>query len=170
MGSLYYYGPHNGEDSETFEIHNVDLSYNITNSSYPMSLEIIEEDEDCLPLIGKIAAGQPIEAIETHESINLNTMFIGKNRYLLRVSGDSMIGDNICDGDYIICEQCDTARDGIIVVALIDQQEATLKRIFRNENGTVTLVPSNPELSPMVYPADRVTIQGSFIGLFRVAF
>ena len=134
------------------------------------NIEIIEEDEYALPLVGKIAAGQPIEAIETQESVNINSMFIGKNRYLLRVTGDSMIGDNICDGDYIICEQCNTARDGTIVVALIDNHEATLKRIFRNENTTVTLVPSNPELSPMVYPADRVTVQGTFIGLFRVAF
>lgn len=133
------------------------------------NIEIIDEDEYMLPLVGKIAAGQPIEAIEEKETVNINSLFIGKNRYLLRVSGDSMIGDNICDGDYIVCEQCNTARDGTIVVALIDNQEATLKRIFRNQNGTVTLVPSNPELSPMVYPAERVIIQGMFIGLFRVA-
>ncbi len=132
-------------------------------------LEGQELDEFNLPLVGKIAAGQPIEAIENHETVNLNSLFIGKNRYLLQVSGDSMIGDNICDGDFIVCEQCETARDGTIVVALIDHQEATLKRIFRNPNGTVTLMPSNPTLSPMVYPADRVSIQGMLIGLFRVS-
>lgn len=133
------------------------------------NIEVLDEEEFKLPIIGKIAAGQPIEAIENRETINLNSLFIGKNRYLLQVTGDSMIGDNICDGDYIVCEQCDTARDGTIVVALIDHQEATLKRIFRNPNGMVTLMPSNPLLSPMVYPADRVTVQGMLIGLFRVA-
>lgn len=134
------------------------------------NIEIIDKEEYTFPLVGKIAAGQPIEAIESQETIDINAMFIGKNRYLLRVTGDSMIGDNICDGDYIICEQSNTARNGAIVVALIDNQEATLKRLFRNENGTVTLVPSNPALSPMVYPAERVSVQGAFIGLFRVAF
>ena len=133
------------------------------------NIEVLDEDEFNLPIIGKIAAGQPIEAIESRETINLNSLFIGKNRYLLQVTGDSMIGDNICDGDYIVCEQCDTARDGTIVVALIDHQDATLKRIFRNPNGMVTLMPSNPTLSPMVYPGHRVTIQGMLIGLFRVA-
>lgn len=133
------------------------------------NIEVPDEDEVNLPIVGKIAAGQPIEAIENRETINLNSLFIGKNRYLLQVEGDSMIGDNICDGDYIVCEQCETAGDGTIVVALIDHQEATLKRIFRNPNGMVTLMPSNPTLSPMVYPADRVTIQGMLIGLFRVA-
>ncbi len=133
------------------------------------NIEVLEEDEFNLPILGKIAAGQPIEAVEDRETINLNSFFIGKNRYLLKVTGDSMIGDNICDGDYIVCEQCDTARDGAIVVALIDHQEATLKRIFRNPNGMVTLMPSNPSLSPMVYPAHRVSVQGMFIGLFRIA-
>lgn len=123
--------------------------------------------EKLLPLVGRIAAGKPIEAIAEEEYIDINQLFIGPKRYLLRVKGDSMIGDNICDGDYVVCESVDTARSGAIVVALIDKQEATLKRIFNNTDGTITLQPSNPSLKPMIYHSQRVSVQGLFIGLFR---
>jgi len=77
-----------------------------------------------------------------------------------------MIEDGIFDGDIIVCERAADARDGQIVVALVDQQEATLKRLKR-ENGGVTLIPANSSLKPMYYPPDRVTIQGVFVGLLR---
>jgi repressor LexA len=121
-----------------------------------------------LPIIGRIAAGSPIEAVEGDDSLNLAGSLFGANRYVLQVKGDSMIGDNICDGDYVICERKDSARDGQIVVALIDQQDASLKRLKRNGNGTVSLLPSNPNLEPMIYPAERVMVQGIYLGLIRL--
>ncbi len=78
-------------------------------------------------------------------------MLFGNNRFILKVQGDSMIEDNICDGDYIICERCQTAADGAIVIALIDRQEATLKRLRRNKDNTITLLPSNANYEPMHY-------------------
>ena len=79
-----------------------------------------------------------------------------------------MIGDSICDGDFVVCERSDVARNGDIVVALIDQEEATLKRFFNNEDKTITLMPSNPSLKPMVYEDVRVSVQGIFVGLLRM--
>lgn len=120
-----------------------------------------------LPLVGSIAAGKPIEAIAQNETIDVMNVFLGDNRFALRVKGDSMIDDGIHDGDIIVCEKSDNADDGQIVVALIDEQEATLKRLQRGSSQTVTLHPSNPSLKPMVYPADQVQIQGIYIGLLR---
>lgn len=120
-----------------------------------------------LPLVGVIAAGKPIEAILQEEAIDVTNIFLGENRYALRVKGDSMIEEGIYDGDVVVCQRTDTANDGQIVVALIDQFEATLKRIHHNPNKTVTLIPANHKLKPMVYEADRVTIQGIFVGLLR---
>ncbi len=121
-----------------------------------------------LPLLGTIAAGQPIEAIQTHTEIDLASIFAGEGRYLLRVRGDSMIDEGIYDGDMIICQQTTQVHNNDIVIALIDKQEATLKRLQRNIDGTITLIPANPSYSPMTYPAHRVSVQGIFIGLLRV--
>ena len=121
-----------------------------------------------LPIIGKIAAGQPIEAIENQEDFNFSEKLLGPNRYILEVKGDSMIGDNICDGDYIICERRDVANKGDIVVALVEQQDATLKRIKNNSDGTVSLIPSNPVMESMTYPADSVRVQGVYLALMRL--
>lgn len=120
-----------------------------------------------LEIIGTIAAGSPIEAINTQENVDMQ-QFIGPDRYALRVKGDSMIDEGIFDDDVIICERKDTAREGDIVVALIDREEATLKRLQNNGNGTITLVPANKELEPLTYDAARVTIQGIFKGLLRL--
>ena len=121
-----------------------------------------------LPFLGKIAAGSPIEAIEDKQSINIAKTLTGEKCFILEVRGDSMIGDNIFDGDYVICEERHVAPTGSIVVALIDNQEVTLKRYFVNENQSVTLVPSNPQLIPMVYQAERVVIQAVYLGLLRL--
>lgn len=121
-----------------------------------------------LPVIGRIAAGLPIEAIEHHTTLNVANTLFGLNRFVLQVKGDSMIGDNICDGDYIICEKAQTAHSNDIVVALIDGEEATLKRVLFNNDNTVSLLPSNPRLSPLIYTPDRVMIQGIYIGLLRI--
>jgi repressor LexA len=120
-----------------------------------------------LPLVGRIAAGQPIEAIADQEEIDLSEFFIRPNRFVLKVSGDSMIEAGILDGDMVVVEQAATARDGEIVVALIDREEATLKLLSRNGDGSITLVPANSNLSPMRYSAKRVQIQGVVVGQFR---
>jgi repressor LexA len=125
-------------------------------------IELVDEDEiakSSLPLLGRIAAGQPIEAIAGQDRLDLNDL-LGPNRYALQVRGDSMIGAGILDGDLVIIDRCDTADNGAIVVALIDDQEATLKRLKRFKNGRIKLIAENPEMPPLTYAAKRVRIQG----------
>ncbi len=118
-----------------------------------------------MPLAGTIAAGKPIEAIEQGEVIDLEDMFVSPNgNFVLRVRGDSMIEDRICDGDYVIVEQRNTARDGETVVALLENGEATLKRFYRHPKG-VRLQPANPKYEPII--AQNVSIQGVVVGLLR---
>lgn len=121
-----------------------------------------------LPLVGAIAAGQPIEAIEQDETVDVASVFLGPNRYALKVKGDSMIDEGIFDGDIVVCERSDIARDGQIVVALIDRDQATLKRLYHNADKTITLLPSNPAHKPMIYSENQVEIQGIYIGLLRI--
>jgi repressor LexA len=118
-----------------------------------------------LPLAGTIAAGRPIEAIEEREFLDLEDLFISPHRtFVLRVHGDSMIDDRICDGDYVVVEQRDTARDGETVVALLDNGEATLKRFYR-ERGGVRLEAANPSYPP-IHTKDA-QIQGVVVGVIR---
>jgi repressor LexA len=120
-----------------------------------------------LPLAGRIAAGHPIEAIPGQDELDLAAMFVNDNRFALQVKGDSMIDIGILDGDWVIIEQRQTARDGDIVVALIDEQDATLKRFKRLADGQVLLIPENTNLSPMQYSPERVRIQGILVGQLR---
>jgi len=120
-----------------------------------------------LPLIGKIAAGQPIEAIPDENQFDLTAFFMGSNRFILKVQGDSMIDAGILDSDMVIVEHRDHARNGDIIVALIDSDEATLKYLQQNKDGTVTLLPANSTMRPMNYPAERVKIQGVVVGQMR---
>lgn len=113
-----------------------------------------------LPLLGNIAAGQPIEAISNAEYVEINQFFYGDSLYMLKVKGDSMIEEGIFDGDFVVCDKRDTASNGEIVVALVDELEATLKRIYWHEPGKVMLCPANSQMSPMEYDADRVAVQG----------
>jgi repressor LexA len=118
-----------------------------------------------LPLAGTIAAGSPIEAIEQSEALDLEEMFVSPHgNFALRVRGDSMIEDHIRDGDYVIVEQRATARDGETVVALLDNGEATLKRLYRDPGG-VRLQPANPAYKPLV--TKNVRVQGVVIGILR---
>ena len=120
-----------------------------------------------LPLLGRIAAGLPIEAIPDQEEIDLSEFFIRPNRFVLKVTGDSMIEAGILDGDMVVVEQASTAHDGDIVVALIDREEATLKTLRRNPDKSISLVPSNSSMKTMRYAADRVQIQGIVVGQMR---
>lgn len=120
-----------------------------------------------LPLLGRIAAGQPIEAIPNHDRVDLAEFFVGENRFVLKVQGESMREAGILDGDMVVVEQCDRASDGDIVVALIDREEATLKTLRHNGDGSVMLIPANQQMTPMIYPAERVAIQGIVVGQLR---
>ena len=120
-----------------------------------------------LPLVGRIAAGQPIEAIENQEEINLTEMFVGKDRFALQIKGDSMIDIGILDGDIVVIQPQNTAQFGDIVVALIDDQEATLKRFKKLKDGRIELSPENQNLEPMIYDASRVKVQGILVGQLR---
>ena len=120
-----------------------------------------------IPLVGRIAAGLPIEAIEDQQELNLADMFMGPDLFALRVTGDSMIDAGILDNDYVIIKKQPVAHDGDIVVAMIDKVEATLKRFRRRSNSEVALIPENPDMEPMIYSADRVTIHGILVGQMR---
>ena len=121
-----------------------------------------------LPLVGTIAAGTPLEAIPTSETITVPAdMVSGRGRtFVLRIQGESMTGEHIRDGDYVIIEERQTARDGETVVALVDGSDATLKRFFR-DGATVRLQPAHPTMAPIVVAADRVHVQGVVVGLIR---
>jgi repressor LexA len=132
-------------------------------------IELVDEDEaekSSLPLLGRIAAGQPIEAIAGQDRLDFSDL-LGPNRYALQVKGDSMIGAGILDGDLVVIERCDTADDGAIVVALIDDEEATLKRLKRLKSGRIKLIAENPEMPPLTYAAKRVRIQGVLVCQMR---
>ena len=123
--------------------------------------------ELAIPLLGKIAAGLPIEAVHDNETVNVTNLFLSPGRYALRVKGDSMLDEGIHDGDIIICQEAHTAENGQIVVALVDNEAATLKRLQKNRDDTVTLHPANSQHVPQTYVHTRVRIQGVFVGLLR---
>jgi repressor LexA len=120
-----------------------------------------------IPLVGKIAAGLPIEAIEDTQELNLAEMFMGPELFALRVSGDSMMDAGILDNDYVIIKKQPVANDGDIVVAMIDKVEATLKRFKRTSQWEVALIPENADMETMVYAAERVNIHGILVGQMR---
>lgn len=120
-----------------------------------------------VPLHGRIAAGMPIEALEDSQTLPVPAALLGAGEhYALEVSGDSMIEAGILDGDYALVRRTDSARDGEIVVALVRNEEATLKYL-RRENGMVRLDPANGAYDPQVYRPDEVQVQGKLAGLLR---
>ncbi len=120
-----------------------------------------------IPLHGRIAAGAPIEALEGQASMPVPAALLGPGEhYALEVSGDSMVEAGIFDGDYALVRRTDTARDGEIVVALVRNEEATLKYL-RRENGMIRLDPANGAYEPQIYRPDEVVVQGKLAGLLR---
>lgn len=120
-----------------------------------------------VPLHGRIAAGAPIEAIEGQSSMPVPAALLGPGEhYALEVSGDSMIEAGIFDGDFALVKRTDSARDGEIVVALVDNEEATLKYL-RRDAGRIRLDPANGAYEPQIYDAHRVQVQGKLAGLLR---
>ncbi|HEY1683915.1 MAG TPA: transcriptional repressor LexA [Tepidisphaeraceae bacterium] len=144
------------------------------NKHKARSLEIVSEDKlpdeersTKLPLLGNIAAGSPIEAVENREELDLETMFNSRHGvYVLKVRGDSMIEDHLCDGDFVVIERRETARNGEQVVALLDSGEATLKRFYR-EGSKIRLQPANKTMEPRIVDAERCKVQGVVIGVLR---
>lgn len=135
------------------------------------SVEPIEQPEHeptTLPLLGVVAAGSPIEAIEDDERIEIPSAMAGRpgERFVLRVRGDSMIDDMIADGDLVVVESRNEARNGETVVALVAGSDATLKRFYQH-GSQVSLVPANSSMDPIELPAAEVQIRGVLRGLLR---
>ena len=120
-----------------------------------------------LPMLGYVAAGVPIEAVVGAESIAVPEDLVGKrDTYVLRVRGDSMIDEQIRDGDFVIVEDRKTAQNGEMVIALLRGAEVTLKKLYR-ENGRVRLQPANPAMQAMLFDAEHVQVQGVVVGVMR---
>lgn len=119
-----------------------------------------------LPLLGRIAAGMPVEQVASAESISMADITGNREVYALQVRGESMREEHIIDGDFVIVESTQTARQGEIVVALVDGTETTLKRYYR-EGDRIRLQPSNAEMDPIYVPAAAVAIQGRVLGVLR---
>ena len=134
------------------------------------SIELVEAESPTaaqIPLLGAVAAGQPIEAISSPGTIQVPAEMVGsKECFALRVEGESMIDDHILDGDTVVLESRKEPRNGETVVAMIRREEVTLKRFYL-DGPTVRLVPANPALQPMEFPAEDVEIQGVVVGLLR---
>lgn len=120
-----------------------------------------------LPLLGRIAAGRPVEAMEQPGTISLSDFARQKNVFVLQVKGESMIEDHILDGDFILVEKTSSVSNGDIVVALVGGAESTLKRLYREADGRIRLQPANAQLKPLVLPAAEVAVQGRVLGVLR---
>jgi repressor LexA len=119
-----------------------------------------------LPLIGRIAAGRPVEQVAQPETISLTDFTLAKDVFVLQVTGESMQDEHIVDGDYVLVEKSQTARNGEIVVALVNGSDTTLKRFYK-EGDMIRLQPSNATMEPIMVPAENVQVQGRVVGVLR---
>ena len=137
------------------------------------SIEMVPEEGTVtaveLPLLGAVAAGLPIEAIQDQQSLSVPMDMVrpGKDNFVLRVEGDSIIDEQIRDGDYIVVSSQPTASDGEVVVALVGGDSATVKKLFREPGNRIRLQPANSGMDPIVVPARDVAVQGVVVGLIR---
>jgi repressor LexA len=137
------------------------------------SIELVESESAPatvpLPLLGTVAAGLPIEAVQDDEALSVPPDMVrrGKENYVLRVQGNSMIDEQIRDGDYIVVASQDTAEDGQMVVALVRGDSATVKKLYREAGNRIRLQPANPTMSAIVEDARDVEIQGVVVGVIR---
>ncbi len=129
------------------------------NQPQPASMEV--------PLLGRIAAGAPVEAIAGQDTLSFSDFVGDPSTYALKVRGESMIEDHICDGDYVLVERATEAREGDIVVALVDQMETTLKRFYLEAGDRVRLQPANASMQPIFVPRSSVEIQGKVLAVLR---
>ena len=147
------------------------FSPNVIPGNFPRAIRS-EDNEDhqiiTLPLYGKIAAGNPIEAInDPSQNITVPNSLIGQgNHYALQVEGDSMVEAGIFDGDTAIIKKCESAENGTIVVALVENDEVTLKKL-RKRNNSIALEPANPQYETRIFGLDQVKLQGKLVGIIR---
>jgi repressor LexA len=120
-----------------------------------------------IPLLGRIAAGSPVEAIQNPESLQFSDFVGNENTFALEVRGDSMIEDHICSGDYVLIEKADSVRNGEIVVALVAGSEATLKRYYSEPDGRIRLQPANAAMQPIFVNPEALQIQGRVLAVMR---
>ena len=136
------------------------------------SIELPVDDREpaiALPLLGTVAAGLPIEAIEVQETLSVPPDMVrpGADNFVLRVSGQSMIDEHIQDGDYIVVSAQPSAHDGEMVVALVNNESTTVKKLYRESGNRVRLQPANRAMEPIIEPADNVSVQGVVVGVIR---
>jgi repressor LexA len=146
--------------------YNQSRSIEVTQLPKPVREQVIKRHTE-LPLVGRIAAGRPLEAVEEKETISLGDFVRSKSVYVLEVKGDSMMDDHILDGDYIVVEQTQVANNGEIVVALVGNEESTVKRFYREPGGKIRLQPANAQMEPIILSAADVKLQGKVIGVLR---
>jgi repressor LexA len=121
-----------------------------------------------VPLLGRVAAGVPIEAMQSNETISIPEDMLGRGEtYVLRVKGDSMIDEQIRDGDYVVVDRRESVRDGEMVIALLDGERATLKKLYRERGGKVRLQPANARMKPLFVDPASLQVQGVVIGVLR---
>jgi repressor LexA len=120
-----------------------------------------------IPLVGRIAAGAPVEAVTGHDALDFSDFLGNGDNYALEVRGDSMIEDHICDGDVVLVERASDVKDGEIVVALLRGSETTLKRFYREPGDTARLQPANASLAPIYVPLSDLQIQGRVLAVLR---
>jgi repressor LexA len=147
--------------------YNQSRSIEVVQLPKPIREQVLDRHVVELPLAGRIAAGHPLEAVETNETISLADFARGQNTFVLQVKGESMRDDHILDGDYIVVEQTQVANPGEIVVALVGEDDATVKRFYREPGGKVRLQPANSAMAPIVVQGSDVKIQGRVVGVLR---
>lgn len=127
----------------------------------------IEKPSLAVPLVGRIAAGSPVEAVAGTAALEFADFAGNENTYALEVRGDSMIDDHICNGDYVLIKRTTDVRDGDIVVALVRSAETTLKRFFREPENMARLQPANSSMEPIIVPMSDLAIQGKLLAVLR---
>ena len=146
--------------------YNQSRSIEVTQLPKTVREQVRERNATELPLLGRIAAGRPLEAVEERETLSLSEFARSEKTFVLQVKGNSMIEDHM-NGDYVVIEPTQVANQGETVVALVGNDEATLKRFYRESGGKIRLQPANSEMAPIVVPAADVKIQGRVVGVLR---
>jgi len=147
--------------------YNQSRSIEVTQLPKPVREQLAERHAVELPLAGRIAAGRPLESMQEHETFSLGEFARADGSFVLQVRGNSMIEDHILSGDYVLVERVSDARDGEIVVALVDGSETTLKRFYREPQGMARLQPANSSMQPIRIPQDRLQLQGRVLAVLR---
>jgi repressor LexA len=176
------YAPSLHEISEHFKLHSISTIHKHLvhleegglikrRSNRARAIEVVHTEQKPeardVPLQGLIAAGAPVEAVRGNELVAVPEDMIGRRDvYLLKVRGESMVDEQIRDGDYVVIERRTEPRNGEVVVALLDGERATLKKFYREEQQ-IRLQPASPTMKPILVPEDRVVIQGVVVGLLR---